>query len=67
MSNEQIIKSISDNRTYKYIHLLNDFKLLLISDPDADLSAAALSVGVGSALDPKPHYGVAHFLEHMLF
>jgi insulysin len=39
----------------------------LISDPEADKSAAALDVKVGSGFDKKPLYGVAHFLEHMLF
>lgn len=40
---------------------------MLISDSEADKSAAALDVRVGSALDPKPLFGTAHFLEHMLF
>ena len=42
-------------------------RVILISDNEADQSSAALDVGVGSALDPKSHYGIAHFLEHMLF
>ena len=42
-------------------------RCLLISDMEADKSAASLDVKVGSALDPKPLYGTAHFLEHMLF
>ena len=42
-------------------------RVILISDNEADQSSAALDVGVGSALDPKSHYGTAHFLEHMLF
>ena len=42
-------------------------RVLIISDPDADKSAASLDVNVGAALDPKPLYGTAHFLEHMLF
>ena len=40
---------------------------ILIEDPEAGASAAAIDVNVGSALDPKPLYGTAHFLEHMLF
>ena len=40
---------------------------LLISDAEADKSAASLDVKVGCSLDPKPLYGTAHFLEHMLF
>jgi insulysin len=47
--------------------LPNKLNCLLVSDPDADKSAASLDVKVGSALDPKPLYGIAHFLEHMLF
>ena len=39
----------------------------MIHDAEADKSAASLDVGVGCALDPKPFYGCAHFLEHMLF
>jgi insulysin len=42
-------------------------KCLLVSDMEADKAAAAINVHVGSALDPRPLYGVAHFLEHMLF
>ena len=39
----------------------------LISDAEADKSAASLDVHVGSALNPKERQGLAHFLEHMLF
>ena len=39
----------------------------LISDMEADKAAAAIDVHVGSAHDPPPLYGTAHFLEHMLF
>lgn len=42
-------------------------RCILISDDEADKSCAALDVHVGAALDPKPLYGTAHFLEHMLF
>jgi insulysin len=40
---------------------------LLVQDDEADKAAAALDVGVGCSLDPKPFFGTAHFLEHMLF
>ena len=49
------------------ITLPNKLQALLISDPEADKSAAALDVNVGCALDPAPLFGTAHFLEHMLF
>jgi secreted Zn-dependent insulinase-like peptidase len=42
-------------------------RCILISDPEADKSAASLDVKVGCSLDPKPLFGTAHFLEHMLF
>jgi secreted Zn-dependent insulinase-like peptidase len=62
-----IEKSKSDKREYKYVILENGMRCMLICDPEADKSAAALDVRVGAALDPKPLYGTAHFLEHMLF
>ena len=42
-------------------------RCLLIQDDEADKSACSLNVSVGCALDPKPLFGTAHFLEHMLF
>jgi len=62
-----IIKSKSDKRLYKHIKLPNNIQCLLISDSEADKSAAALDVKIGCSLDPKPLFGTAHFLEHMLF
>ena len=63
----EIIKSASDTRNYKSIILGNLIRCILIQDEEADKSYASLDVGVGIALDPKTHYGTAHFLEHMLF
>lgn len=48
-----IIKSKSDKRSYKAIQLANSIKCLLISDEEAEKSAAAISVGVGSLRDPR--------------
>ena len=62
-----IIKSQSDKRVYLYSRLPNLLKCLLISDKDADKSAAAINVNIGSLFDPKDFPGLAHFLEHMLF
>lgn len=56
-----------DDREHRYLELPNGLKVLLISDPDSDQAAAALSVGVGSLADPPGREGLAHFLEHMLF
>ena len=63
----ELITSKSDKRQYKVIKLENEIRAILISDDEADKSCAALDVHVGAALDPKPLYGTAHFLEHMLF
>ena len=65
--NATLVISKSDKRLYRYITLENQMKCILISDSEADMSAASLDVAVGSCLDPKPLWGVAHFLEHMLF
>ncbi|NRB39500.1 MAG: insulinase family protein [Pseudomonadales bacterium] len=60
-------KSPSDKKTYEYLKLDNGLKVLLISDEDAEFSAASLDVFVGSGSDPENRAGLAHFLEHMLF
>eukprot|EP00347_Sterkiella_histriomuscorum_P004511 403360183 len=62
-----IKKSRSDDRLYRYLRLNNDLRCLLVSDKDAEKSAACLHVGVGSLHDPPQANGLAHFLEHMLF
>ena len=56
-----------DRRTYRAIELNNGLKVLLIHDPLAKKSAAAMDIRVGSLADPAEHQGLAHFLEHMLF
>lgn len=58
--------SFKEQETAK-IELENGLKVLLISDPNAELSGAMMSVNVGSWEDPEEHPGLAHFLEHMLF
>lgn len=64
---EEVIKSPADDRDYRYVTLDNGLKVLLVSDPDTDKSAAAVDVNVGSYQDPDDRLGLAHFLEHMLF
>ncbi|MDE3046035.1 MAG: insulinase family protein [Verrucomicrobiota bacterium] len=49
------------------IRLPNGLEAMLISDPGADQSSAAVSVGAGSWNDPEEYPGMAHFCEHMLF
>ncbi|PFH32896.1 rhoptry metalloprotease toxolysin TLN1 [Besnoitia besnoiti] len=64
---EDIDKPNTDERSYRYVKLQNNLSVLLVSDPEADLAAAALDVNVGSYFDPRPVEGLAHFCEHMLF
>lgn len=44
---ENIEKSEQDNRDYRGLQLENGLKVLLVSDPTTDVSAAALAVQVG--------------------
>lgn len=60
-------KPLEDLREYAGLKLQNQLKLLLISDPETDISAASLSVHCGSLLDPVSLQGLAHYLEHMCF
>jgi insulysin len=64
---ENIIKSQEDKRLYRGLELSNHMKVLLVSDPTTDKSAAALDVNVGYMSDPREVLGLAHFCEHMLF
>ncbi|USD66015.1 insulinase family protein [Vibrio sp. SCSIO 43136] len=59
--------SPNDNNKYRYLLLDNGLKVLLVEDPNAQKSAAALAVNVGHFDDPQDREGLAHFLEHMLF
>lgn len=59
--------SQNDKRQYKYLELSNKMSCLLISDSNADKSAASVTVHVGSLQDTQGRPGIAHFLEHMLF
>ena len=58
--------SLSERKTLK-LRLSNQLEVLCVSDPQAEESAAAVSVEIGSWHDPKEFPGMAHFLEHMLF
>lgn len=62
-----VVKSPNDSREYHAFTLKNRLDAIVISDPDARVAAAALSVGVGFFQDPIDRPGLAHFLEHMLF
>ncbi|MGB5443892.1 MAG: insulinase family protein [Psychromonas sp.] len=62
-----MIKSPNDQRQYQLIRLPNRLEVLLVSDPDLENSAAAVSLPVGSMHNPEQQLGLAHYLEHMLF
>ncbi|XP_059056588.1 insulin-degrading enzyme [Achroia grisella] len=64
---EDIVKSQEDKRVYRGLVLSNRLKVLLVSDPTTDKSAAAIDVNVGYLSDPDELPGLAHFCEHMLF
>ena len=60
----------NENRKIKVGILDNYLKYSVIKDnlsTDQSLSHIAVSVGVGSEMDPEDSEGLAHFLEHMLF
>ena len=62
-----IKKPIIDTQDYGFKILPNGLKVLIISDPKANKSSAALGINVGSLLDKKDEKGLAHFCEHLLF
>jgi insulysin len=64
---DNIVKSPTDKRSYRFLTLENGLKVLLISDPEADKSAAAMDISAGAFQTPKDRPGLLHFLEHMLF
>ena len=57
---------LAERKTAK-LRLHNNLEILLVSDPQADQSAAAMAVEAGSWNDPVEYPGMAHFCEHMLF
>jgi len=62
-----IVKPPHDKRSYLFLTLPNQLRVLLISDPETDKAAASLDIRVGYFDDPAERPGLAHFLEHMLF
>ena len=63
---ETINKSENDPRIYQSIKLNNGMIVLLVSDPKATKSLAAVSIPVGSLENPDSQLGLAHYLEHMI-
>jgi protease-3 len=63
---QSINKSDKDPRHYQAIRLDNEMTVLLVSDPQATKSLAALTLPIGSLDDPNQQLGLAHYLEHMV-
>ena len=61
-ANPAVITSPNDSREYDLIVLGNGLEVMLVSDPTAEKSAAALSVGLGASSDPIDYPGMAHYL-----
>jgi len=66
-SAQTLKKHPDDESASRSFVLENGLKVLVVSDPKFNVSAASLEVQVGSLMDPKGRQGLAHFLEHMLF
>ena len=56
----------TDKAEFRHFVLDNGLKVVLVSDPKFNKSAATLAVSVGQIDDPFEHVGLAHFLEHMV-
>jgi len=67
MNSTDFVTSPNDHRQYRYLRLGNEMKVMLISDLNATISAAAVDIHAGSFQDFDEWPGIAHFLEHMLF
>lgn len=66
-NDEDFIKPDLDKRQYRAIKLQNNLEILLVSDKDTDIEAAAVHIKAGHFNDPEDRAGLAHFNEHMLF
>lgn len=44
---DDVIKSAEDKRSYRGLELKNHMKVLLVSDPTTDRSAASMDVNIG--------------------
>lgn len=64
--NNVIDKSKYDKYDYKYLTLDNGLEVMYIFRDDIEVSCASMIVDVGTIND-NGVYGLAHFLEHMLF
>jgi insulysin len=61
------VVAATDQAKFDRLILDNGLRVLLVSDPTFNKSAAALAVDTGQLEDPADATGLAHFTEHMLF
>ena len=66
-TSNKTLKHPLDKSKSKTVVLENGLKVYLLSDSSFNVSAASVSVEVGSLDNPDERQGLAHFLEHMLF
>ena len=62
-----IIKPIIDTRDYTYGVFNNNIKYVIVYDKLLINTSMSVSVGCGYFNDYKYFYGIAHFIEHLLF
>lgn len=56
----------TDQAQFRRMVLDNGLRVMLVSDPRFNKSAASMVVGVGQIDDPREHPGMAHFVEHVV-
>ena len=56
----------TDQAQFRRLVLDNGLRVMLVSDPRFNKSAASMLAGVGQIDDPRETPGMAHFLEHVL-
>ena len=61
-----IVKSPYDHRSYRGLLLDNGLRCVLVSDPRATKSAAAINVNVGGYSDPYFLPGLAHLCQRVV-
>ena len=62
-----IVQAALDKRLFRGLELANGMRVVLVSDPKAEMAGASVDVHVGSFSDPEDLPGLAHFCEHMVF
>ena len=64
---DAVEKGKADWREYRCVQLDNGVTVCLVHDGESKTTAAAATVQIGAAADPRSLSGLAHFCEHMVF